>query len=109
MFNGSGKDDLGMGAAKLLQMVDKLIEFLGGRKQDLDMHTVIAGYTVALNDLGALPDVGIKFRFALRVHVQIDEGLDHIPQFGCIDLRLIAGKNPGTFQPGDACRNGRAG
>lgn len=96
------KDDLGAGAAELLQMVDELVQLLCCAEQHLDQHTVIAGDAVALHHMGAVLDIRVKLRLALGVHIQIDEGLDHVPQLGGIDLRLIAGDSPRAFEPGDA-------
>ena len=98
-----------MGAAELLQMVDELIQFLGGAEQHFDEHAVVAGDAVAFHNLGTLLDVGVKLRLALGVHIQIDERLDHVAQFGGVDLGLVARQDAGTFQPGDAGRHRRTG
>ena len=98
-----------MGAAELLQMVDELVQFLGGAEQYLDQHAVIPGNAVALHHVGAALDVRVELRLALGVHIQIDEGFDRVAGLGGVDLGLIAGKHPFALQPGDAGGNGRAG
>ena len=94
---------------ELLQMVDELVQLLRGGKQHLDQHAVIAGHTVALHNVAAALDVGVKLRLALGIHVQIDERLDHVAQLRRVDLCLVAGDGAGAFQPGHAGRHGGAG
>ena len=65
VLHRGGKHDLGMGAVKLLQMVDELVQFLGGAEQNFNEHAVVTGYAVAFHHLGALLDIRIKLRFAL--------------------------------------------
>ena len=67
--------------AKLhLQMVDKGIQLLRGAKQHFNQHAVIASHTVALHNIAAALDVGVKLRLELGVHIQVDERLDQLPQ-----------------------------
>ena len=90
-------------------MVDELIQLLRRTEQHLYQHTVIAGDAVAFHHMGAALDIGVKLRLALGIHIQIDEGLDHIAQLRRIDLCLIGRDDVGAFQPGNAGRNSRAG
>ena len=109
VLHGRRKDDLRPGAAKLLQVVDELIQLLRRTEQHLYQHTVIAGDAVAFHHMGAALDIGVKLRLALGVHVQIDERLDHVAQLRRVDLCLVAGDGAGAFQPGHAGRHGGAG
>ena len=109
MFHRGGEHDLGAGAAVLLQMVDKSIQFLGGGEQHLDEHAVIPGNAAAFHHLGAALDIGVKLRLALWVHVQVDEGFDQIPHLDRVHLGLIPGQAAVFLQLGDAGGYGRGG
>ena len=54
VLHGRRKDDLRPGAAKLLQVVDELIQLLRRTEQHLYQHTVIAGDAVAFHHMGQL-------------------------------------------------------
>ena len=60
VLHGRRKDDLRPGAAKLLQVVDELIQLLRRTEQHLDQHTVIAGDAVAFHHMGAALDIGVN-------------------------------------------------
>lgn len=80
VLHRGGKHDLRAGTAKLLQMVDKGIQLLRGAKQHFNQHAVIASHAVALHNIAAALDVGVKLRLELGVHIQVDERLDQLPQ-----------------------------
>ena len=109
MLHTGGKDDLGAGAAKLLQPVDKVVQLLGGGKQHLDQHAVVAGDAVALHHVGAAFDIGVKLRLALGVQFQVDERLDAVAQRRRVHLRLVAPQQARLLQPGNARRHRRGG
>ena len=109
MLHRGGKHDLRAGTAKLLQMVDKGIQLLRGAKQHFNQHAVIASHAVALHNIAAALDVGVKLRLELGVHIQVDERLDQLPQLERGNLRLIAGQYAIFFQFGNAGRNRRGG
>lgn len=104
-----GEDDLRARAAKLVELVDELVELLRRMEEDLEQHRIIARHAVAFHDIGAFLHVGIKLRLLLRLHLQGDERLDPVAHRRSGDLRLIAGDEPGGLQPLDACADRRGG
>ena len=54
-------------------MVDKGIQPLRGAKQHFNQHAVIASHAVALHNIAAALDGGVKLRLELGVHIQVDE------------------------------------
>ena len=60
MLYRSGKHDQRLCVSEPLYLSDKLIQFHGIGKQNLKHHGIIAGDTVALNDISNSPDIRIE-------------------------------------------------
>ena len=109
MLDIGGKDDLRTCTAVLLEAADKYIKLLGIVEPNLDEHGVVAGHRVALDNIAAVGDKGIEGSLLLRLHGQVDEGLDGIPDSGPRDLGLISGENTLLLKAFDTGADSRGG
>ena len=80
MRHRRGEHDLGGGVSETLNLSDKRIQFLRGRKCHLDQHRVHTGNAVALQHVGAAVNERIKLRLLVCRQLQIDESGNMITQ-----------------------------
>lgn len=52
MLYGSREDDLCLRLAKMLKFIDKMIQLLGGLKNDFDQHRIFTSNAIAFNHIG---------------------------------------------------------
>jgi hypothetical protein len=90
-----------------LQLADEAIQFAGAGEKHFQQHRIIAGDTIAFNDVVAGLDVGVKFFFTDRLHFEIDKSFNMIAHFDGIHHRLVTANIVIFFQLFNPGRNRR--
>lgn len=90
MRHRRGEHDLGGGVSETLNLSDKRIQFLRGRKCHLDQHGVHTGNAVALQHVGAAVNERIKLRLLVCRQLQIDESGNMITQLLPVNYGIIS-------------------
>lgn len=98
MIHGSGEDDLGFGVPEALQGPDEGIQLHGGVEGHLEEHGVFSRDAVAFQHIGAGGNEGVKLRFLLGGHLQIDEGLNVVAHAHEVHLGAVAFDEPFLLQ-----------
>ena len=100
--------DLSGGVSETLNLSDKRIQFLRGRKCHLDQHGVHTGNAVALQHVGAAVDERIELRLLVCRQLQIDESSNMITQLLPVNYGIISQNDSLLFQLIDSGRNRRS-
>ena len=108
MRHRRGEHDLGGGVSATLNLSDKRIQFLRGRKCHLDQHGVHTGNAVALQHIGAAVNERIKLRLLVCRQLQIDESGNMITQLLPVNYGIISQNDSLLFQHIDSGRNRRS-
>lgn len=109
MLDDGREYDLRSGLTELLQLVEKIVEFLGAGEDGFEQHGKITCHKVASDNAVLAADKGREFSLIAGVKLQADEGFDVKAELLVIHDSMEAGDVFGIDEPLDSRGDGGGG